>query len=36
MRFAFKSALSGMLFEHQFAETVGSLVDAFVSRSRVG
>jgi len=36
MRFAFKSALSGMLFEHQFAETVGSLVDAFVSRSRAG
>jgi ribosome-associated toxin RatA of RatAB toxin-antitoxin module len=36
MRFAFKSALSTMLFEHQFAETVGSLVEAFVSRSRGG
>ena len=36
MRFAFKSAFSAVLFEHKFAETVGSLVDAFVSRSRAG
>jgi ribosome-associated toxin RatA of RatAB toxin-antitoxin module len=36
MRFAFKSALSTILFERQFAETVGSLVEAFVSRSRGG
>jgi ribosome-associated toxin RatA of RatAB toxin-antitoxin module len=35
MRFAFKSALSAVLFEHKFAETVGSLVEAFVTRSRV-
>jgi ribosome-associated toxin RatA of RatAB toxin-antitoxin module len=34
MRFAFKSALQGMLFEQKFAETVGSLVEAFVVRSR--
>ena len=34
MRFAFKSALQGMLFEQKFAETVGSLVEAFVARSR--
>jgi ribosome-associated toxin RatA of RatAB toxin-antitoxin module len=34
MRFAFKSALSAVLFEHKFAETVGSLVEAFVTRSR--
>lgn len=34
MRFAFKSALTGLLFESKFAETVGSLVDAFVARAR--
>jgi ribosome-associated toxin RatA of RatAB toxin-antitoxin module len=34
MRFAFKSALAGLLFESVFAETVGSLVDAFVTRAR--
>jgi ribosome-associated toxin RatA of RatAB toxin-antitoxin module len=36
MRFAFKSALTGMLFEPMFAETLGSLVDAFVARARQG
>ena len=35
MRFAFKSALTGLLFEPKFAETVGSLVDAFVARARI-
>ena len=34
MRFAFKSALTGMLFEPMFADTIGSLVDAFVARAR--
>jgi ribosome-associated toxin RatA of RatAB toxin-antitoxin module len=34
MRFAFKSALTGLLFESKFAETIGSLVDAFVARAR--
>ena len=34
MRFAFKSTLTGLLFEPKFAETVGSLVDAFVARAR--
>ena len=34
MRFAFKSSLTGMLFEPKFAETIGSLVDAFVARAR--
>jgi ribosome-associated toxin RatA of RatAB toxin-antitoxin module len=34
MRFAFKSTLTGMLFEPKFAETIGSLVDAFVARAR--
>jgi len=34
MRFAFKSSLSAILFEHQFAETATSLVDAFVARAR--
>ena len=34
MRFAFKNSLTGMLFEPKFAETVGSLVDAFVARAR--
>ena len=34
MRFAFKGALSAMMFESKFAETIGSLVEAFVVRSR--
>jgi ribosome-associated toxin RatA of RatAB toxin-antitoxin module len=34
MRFAFKSTLTGMLFEPLFAQTLGSLVDAFVARAR--
>lgn len=34
LRFQFKSSLSAVLFERIFAETVGSLVDAFVARSR--
>jgi len=34
MRFAFKSSLTGMLFESKFAETVGSLLDAFVARAK--
>ena len=34
MRFAFKSTLSGLLFEQKFADTAGSLVEAFVVRSR--
>jgi ribosome-associated toxin RatA of RatAB toxin-antitoxin module len=34
MRFAFKSALTGLLFDSLFAETIGSLVDAFVARAR--
>jgi ribosome-associated toxin RatA of RatAB toxin-antitoxin module len=34
MKFAFKSSLTGLLFEPKFAETVGSLVDAFVARAR--
>jgi len=34
MRFAFRNALTGLLFEAKFAETVGSLVDAFVARAR--
>jgi ribosome-associated toxin RatA of RatAB toxin-antitoxin module len=34
MRFAFKNSLTGLLFEAKFAETVGSLVDAFVARAR--
>jgi ribosome-associated toxin RatA of RatAB toxin-antitoxin module len=34
MRFAFKSALTGLMFEPVFAETIGSLVDAFVARAR--
>ena len=34
LRFQFKSALSALMFERIFAETVGSLVDAFVARSR--
>jgi ribosome-associated toxin RatA of RatAB toxin-antitoxin module len=34
MRFAFKNTLATMMFEQKFAETVGSLMDAFVARSR--
>jgi ribosome-associated toxin RatA of RatAB toxin-antitoxin module len=34
MRFAFKNSLSAMMFESKFAETIGSLVEAFVTRSR--
>ena len=34
MRFAFRNALSGLMFEPVFAQTVGSLVDAFVARAR--
>ena len=34
MRFAFKNSLTGLLFEPKFAETIGSLVDAFVARAR--
>ena len=34
MRFAFSNRLTGMLFEPKFAETIGSLVDAFVARAR--
>jgi ribosome-associated toxin RatA of RatAB toxin-antitoxin module len=34
MRFAFRNALAGLLFEQKFAETVGSLLDAFVARAR--
>jgi ribosome-associated toxin RatA of RatAB toxin-antitoxin module len=34
MRFAFSNRFTGMLFEPMFAETIGSLVDAFVARAR--
>ncbi len=34
MRFAFKNPLTAVLFEQKFAETAGSLVDAFVARAR--
>jgi len=34
MRFAFKKLFAGLLFEPMFAETIGSLVDAFVARAR--
>lgn len=34
LRFEFKSRVSGLLFEPLFAQTVGSLVDAFVQRAR--
>ena len=34
VRFAFRNRLTGLLFESQFASTVGSLVDAFVARAR--
>jgi ribosome-associated toxin RatA of RatAB toxin-antitoxin module len=35
MRFAFKNALSTLLFEQKFGETMTSLVDAFVTRARI-
>ena len=34
MRFAFRNPLTALLFEPRFAETVGSLVDAFIARAR--
>ena len=34
MKFAFKNALSAVLFEQKFAETMASLIDAFVARAR--
>jgi ribosome-associated toxin RatA of RatAB toxin-antitoxin module len=34
MRFAFKNALTGLVLERKFAETVGSLIDAFVAEAR--
>jgi ribosome-associated toxin RatA of RatAB toxin-antitoxin module len=34
MRFAFSNPVSAVIFEPLFAETVGSLVDAFVARAR--
>jgi ribosome-associated toxin RatA of RatAB toxin-antitoxin module len=34
MRFAFNNRLTAMLFEPLFANTIGSLVDAFVARAR--
>jgi len=34
MRFAFKHALAGLVLERKFAETVGSLIDAFVAEAR--
>jgi ribosome-associated toxin RatA of RatAB toxin-antitoxin module len=34
MNFAFKNALTAVLFEQKFAETATSLVDAFVARAR--
>lgn len=34
VKFEFKSRLSGLLFEPLFAQTIGSLVDAFVQRAR--
>jgi ribosome-associated toxin RatA of RatAB toxin-antitoxin module len=34
MKFAFKNALTGVLFEQKFAETASSLMDAFVARAR--
>jgi ribosome-associated toxin RatA of RatAB toxin-antitoxin module len=34
MRFAFKNPLTALLFEPRFAQTVGSLIDAFVARAR--
>jgi ribosome-associated toxin RatA of RatAB toxin-antitoxin module len=34
VRFEFKHRLSGLLFESLFAQTIGSLVEAFVQRAR--
>ena len=34
LRFQFKHALSALLLENKFSEMIGSLVDAFVARSR--
>jgi ribosome-associated toxin RatA of RatAB toxin-antitoxin module len=34
MRFAFSNPLTALLFEPKFADTIGSLVDAFVARAR--
>jgi len=34
MRFAFRNPLLALVFERRFAETVGSLVDAFIARAR--
>jgi ribosome-associated toxin RatA of RatAB toxin-antitoxin module len=34
MQFAFNSALTTLLFEARFAQTIGSLIDAFVARAR--
>jgi ribosome-associated toxin RatA of RatAB toxin-antitoxin module len=34
MRFAFTSRIAALLFEPKFADTIGSLVDAFVARAR--
>jgi ribosome-associated toxin RatA of RatAB toxin-antitoxin module len=34
MRFAFKNAMSAMIFEPLFEQTAASLVDAFVARAR--
>ena len=35
MRFAFSNPVSAVIFEPLFAQTVGSLVDAFVARARL-
>jgi ribosome-associated toxin RatA of RatAB toxin-antitoxin module len=34
VQFAFRSRMSGLLFDSLFAQTVGSLMDAFVQRAR--
>ena len=34
VKFEFKNRLAGLLFEPLFAQTIGSLVDAFVQRAR--
>ncbi len=34
MRFAFRNALTAVLFEQKFAETASALMDAFVARAR--
>jgi ribosome-associated toxin RatA of RatAB toxin-antitoxin module len=34
MRFAFKNAMSAIIFEPLFEQTAASLVDAFVARAR--